>query len=1242
MLTSKKNYYSRVSPSEITQISFNLSPVPILNQTIETVPKNEKMHKSIRKKWKYFSRILLRRFTIKFSKELYRVSLTVIQLRKYYIKCKFQRWVFRYKWSKMAHQIYKINYIKIIKERRLKLLEKKKTKLSPNQIEWRIIAKLLITSELRRKLYLERDLLIKQRRMEQIAKWNRLCIKLRPKNLQNIQHSFEERRHIKYIYRKYFIRWLIKYRVQGNSDNYIFKVEYPEMFLNAHLNMSFEFGPYSCPFTMPFMINNISILKDVYDFNETLYNNELENLPDLFILDELENTPLVKNNMNSYSAICSCMPIKIPGIVVPTIFNSFNDMYIHLFLSDDHLNLSASNSLSYFQSCPQFKLNDNISPDVSLSFDQISKESLSHLNNFKEKDHPNIESSNLNMNIPLNFSHISGQCARSLSQFQIKPTIKEQGANVNFNIDLSDVRGRISSSSLLNYKHYVKRQTNPNIEANVPLSFQNISDQNNSNKVISNYKAKEVKNPSFHVKNLYKSFHDFQNSVASPKTKKDFEHWFVNYVDCDDNMLANLKCFVNVCAPKSSNASDTNINIIFIDKVLLLRHGLPSLCSIDYFELPQSNKSSNEVNKVGNSKSISEILPNANSSAHGVNTNGKPITTSEDDITIDIELDLGGQNSPLHPNLEKVRSSELADSKNKLLNNIDQTDIIAPFSDINANMLKSSFAVHPFNPDLSSTANNLFNYSIFEKKNELFDYVDENDSWLNPDYSFVSKQIDLTNQKLKDVGQTLELLLTRRRENNLSNDYEKEIEIEEEEEEFEYNFEEEEEELDINSIDFSYLSPLYLDIPISDILISITKSANSLDSTSLIKHGSGSMASDSFIDSSLKSSRLLEKSRYVPYLFQLASKTFSPLYHSQISKRQFSYDSSEIMVRKIARNPSSVMSKVRYTPSFLNMYMPLIDNIIRLTRSGYSSQDDINNRDLNFGIRPKVIHTSHFLSNVKNTLLPFSFYEKQICDVEEPEFEIEKMRFPLPKVRQTPHIITCIQSTLNRLGTFRDKQVKIKSVRPKIVDVLHRNVNLTDNNNNSCRIVKKKTVRKIKRRSNENSNIINNIDEYDNQNENKVTKKLSRKRVVKRTTEKIVFSPTNYININDEDVASDDDDNINNNNYLEPIKKARKLKSKSSNNSFNGFKSNTKKTKRRATSARIKRQKLPDGTTMTIRKIIIEADSTYDDENEVNKSNVAIVPVSEEKKFVFKSRKRKIRGCSVNNENSSPRKLDQK
>lgn len=1217
MLNSKKDYGPRVSPSEITQISFSLMPTPILNQTIKSVPINEKMHKKYRKKWKYFSRILLRRFTVYFSKELYRVSLPVIQLQNYYIKCKFERWKLRFKWSRMAHKIHRIYYIKIINERRLKYIEKKGRKLTSNQIKWRTMSRLLITSEIRSKLYLERSLLIKERRMLLISKWKELCIKFRPKNLQSIQKSFIEKRHLKYIYRKYFIRWILKCRGQEDSIGYIFKVEYPEVFLHMHLNMSFDLGSYSCPYSQNDITQSISLLKDVYDFDQMLFSQELENLSDLFSLDDLDNTSSVKNAfINSFSTILLCKPIELPKVIIPTIFDDFDDMQSHLFSNDECLNLSVSSSLSYFQSCPQFLIKDDVNPDVSFSFDELSKDSLKPLDNYKEKDRPAAEPSNLNMNIPLNLSNLPDKYTRSLSLFQVKPSIKEQKTNVNFEFNLNEVKDRINHSPLLNFKHYIKKQPNPTIESDLSLTFKNISDQNKSNNAFANFKAKELRNPSDKIGHIYHNFNDFDNSVIKSHKSKNIDRDLVCQIDTDLNLFGNLKGFTYVNVPNTSKGSGNYIDIVFIDDIIPYQQAILAMSSIDNFERP-SGKQKDDVNKVINSKNIGDITPIDDSSIKDMSADVKPIydikkkviPSSDDDITIDIEIDLDDQVSSVRPNLEKVNSFEKSKPKDQLPQDIDKI----------LSIKKSSFPVFPFDPHLSLLTDKLINLGPVEQKAESFFSFDEKDLLLTPDYTLIGKQPESVIQRLDDTGPVLKYLL----DVSIGEEYEKDIQIEEEEEEINDLFEEEEEEaIDIDSIDFSCVNTLYLDIP-TDIFNSINKSTNSLDNTYLLQRESNEMNHDEYIKSSLNSSRLLEKSRYVPYIFQLASIIIDPLYRSQLNQRKSCDNSSELIIRKVIKSTSSLMSKVRYTPSFLNMYSPLIDNIIRLTHSDHREQQNRNN--LSFDIKPKVIHTKNFMANVTNSVTPISFYTKQMLEVQQLDLIIAK-GFHLPKVRYSPHIFTYASSILDVLDSFQCKKVNIQSIKPRFINVSNKiknkNNNIISKSNNAK--TKKKICRKIKSRTQDDVDI-NEVTLKENQ----VVSKSSSKRTVRKTTEKIVFSPMSKII--DDDLKDDD---------LDLERNTENPKSKSTNTSFLKVKSNSKKTKRRAASARFKRQKLPDGTTMTIRKIVIEADDTYD-ENEGGQSNINIESNRDEK-IVFKTRKRKRRGHSVNHENNSPKKHDQK
>ncbi|KAK8894208.1 hypothetical protein M9Y10_022641 [Tritrichomonas musculus] len=1222
MLDSGKEYYTRFSPADVTQISFSFAPTPISNQEIKLLPTDEKLHKKYRKKWKFFSRILLRKFTVKFSKELYRVSLTVIQLRNYYMKCRLKKWYYRFKWSRMVHRIYRINYIQQIKTRALSLKEKKKKK-SPNQLKWKTISRLLITSELRSRLYSELNLLIKERRMIQIAKWKELCLKLRPINLQNIQKSFKEKRHNKYIYRRFFILWLLKYRNQGDSIKYIFKVEYPEMALLTHINIPFEFDSYSIPFTQTSISKDISLLKDVYDFSEILQNLELEDLPDLFIPELNDNSSLAKHSINNlYSPVSLYSQIKIPEIVINSIYDDFNDMQSHLFSKDEQLNLSVSSSLSYFQSCPQFQLKDNAEADISLSMNDFSKEDLSSLKNYQERKKPNKEPSNIDMNVPLHLSNISGSCARSLSQFTIKPTIKEQKTQVNFDFGLDEIKGHIGSSSLTNFKHYINKKHVPTIEPDVPLSFRSISDQDASKKAFSNYQRIEIKAQSSQIGNIYKNFNDFEKSVVLSEKTKSLDGYLINDIDSKDNLFYNLQDYENVTLPKSGNADDITVDIVFIDEVLPLQSGISGVSSIELFELPQStNKELNKAESITNSKSIDDI-------------GKKEILNSDDDVSISIELELSEEIPSLSQNLEKVKSFELIQTKNKKSKNTDHilnsstVEEIVPFSgidnssienininqninhisnvkfnSIDTNRIQKRFTIHQFNPNLIDLTKRLSNYKYKCKENDL-NILDEKDLSLAPNYSFLLKQPEVTLQQMNNTGPTLKLLFKTTEE--------EEAIFEEEEEEFD--------DVNLDSIDFNCLSPLYLDIP-SDIVNSISRNANSLDSTCLTYHGANN--SGILFDSSLSYSNLIEKSRYIPYIFQIPSKIFSPLYLYQKDKQELHYDSTESVIRNIAKNPSTLMSKTRYTPSFLDMYPLMIDNIIRLT---YNDRSSLVETDYNYDIHPKIIHTCHFLSNVKSSFMPFNTYQKKI-KIAKPQEELAFAGFQLPKVRYTPHIFTYISTTLNTLCSYHCKQKHFLSLTKRSFVVSKENDQFQKK-----KIKKRAIIRKTKKTSNKrnNNNNNNNTNVFDTENDLTINQVTS-KRTIKETVNKTVFVP----------IKIDDFDENEYEQEQEQIETVNEVISKSTHNSLHKTKVNSKRSKRRAASAKNKIQRLQGDSILTFRKIIIDADETCDDENAENQSNINVAIIQENDK-PKKLRKKKRRGCSVSYENSSPKKSNPK
>ncbi|OHS98560.1 hypothetical protein TRFO_08847 [Tritrichomonas foetus] len=588
MLNTGTQVRVRFSPTCISPVSVKYAPTPILKRPTNNNPDSPE-HRRFRKKWKYFSRILLRRFTVAFSQELSRVSLKCIRIQNYYVKLRFQRWHCRYKWVEMAHQLHR----KIYGDNIRNMIKSQFSNKSRPQ--WKTMYKLLRASANRRKLFAERDSLALRRRLKKMAKWSDFAKKMRPVYLSNIQKLFSEKRQHKFILTKFFVKWFLKYQQMQND-----LIIYPDVNLHMHINLRFNLSQYkpeyntdclmvlddvmelqselSCniieetcseitvdfdpvyllDFNVPYVSNfpqkkkaecSESVdIPDIYercadifeeyfdneDFNDFALENlstqpieffnqiemsDYSNIPNIFtdfhdfessllssndlfnqiihwkLFSNLNNIPgdrKVPNNPNSqYSLllqefynlillypIFSYYMTLLPDYGdIPPIFENFNDMRTLLLTSEMRLNLSVSSSLAYFESCPQFKLNDDVKTDVSLSFEEFSKDSMNTLQNFKDQDIPAPKASP-KVEVPLFLSQVPEANTSSLSCFTVKPKIKEQKTKVNVPLELQEIHKKVNSTKLTNFRHYIKRKPNPAVKTEVPLSFSKIVAQN--------------------------------------------------------------------------------------------------------------------------------------------------------------------------------------------------------------------------------------------------------------------------------------------------------------------------------------------------------------------------------------------------------------------------------------------------------------------------------------------------------------------------------------------------------------------------------------------------------------------------------------------------------------------------------------------------------------------------------------------------------------------------------------------
>lgn len=769
MSQSRISSSSKLNSLSIKEISLNLNAPLNLSQSTKITQKSIRRKKNLRKKWKHLSRLLLRDFTVLFSTELKQASLTVIKLQNYYIKQYYHRWYFRFKWKELVRKYSKSNYIVKLKERQVSLANALRKK-DPQRIYFRDVlktmCKLLVTSDKRRKLFTERDLLTQKKRKKLKAKWNNLYRQMRPKYLADEYHYIFDEERQKDQLRHYFIQWITNYRSNQKDFPLSFiQIELPEMSLKVHLNLSFDLiQPYSHTLNLMQITDATSSLQDIISFNADITENSIELIANDFDI-ELDQIHLSNHldskvqHLNEFYTIPTPRPADENKVHVDIIFVDEINVKNNMVRIDSIANFSLPvhfdktkdaelmNNDATVHEMKLFNMIDNSSiQDFMLDKNvkniyEMSKETVPKPND-AEKVNVDVVFDNQNKIIQDSLLRMN-----SIELFEIPQPIKQTNAeSVNIDVNFDEQRpvnenfSRIASIELFEIQHPIK-QTNAE-KVNVDINF---DDQHPINDNLSHITSIEL----FEIPQTNRSLKDVESACNQSaiqnmdlignidnKSLKDFDPSLklrsinrikkVLYPKPNDNVnisilfndspaindaLRRIKSLSFFQLPNSPQKilDDFNLNISLNSQIPSLSASLSRIDSIDYFELSRkANISNRDIDKICNealNSSLRDFEPTQNIDA--IKALQKDETNQMKEGNYDVELkDQEPIINESLANLNSIDLYEIPEKTSKMESNTDNIDENSLIDQIN---VIDDFSSQ--NIDLKSNLRSLVNLS---------------------------------------------------------------------------------------------------------------------------------------------------------------------------------------------------------------------------------------------------------------------------------------------------------------------------------------------------------------------------------------------------------------------------------------------------------------------------------------------------------------------------------------------------